>query len=286
MTKHCCLIFYVWIIVALPVSHAQRFQSIIRAARITAACEKTCVLPDSLEQVTEIYLLCPEHSQYIIIPARFRQEQVQYVVKPAHYNGTTFDTIQEQVQLSPESMEAVAIPPTFQEITETVMVSPESNYRAAVYRQITRKVFRTTATPQTNIIPAVYGSITRYAIRIPAPQTGTLIPADSSSYQRQVLLTPATFREEGVPAIYGRLVRHVLVRQGLEVSLKCVCEQTLAINQVAILRKAMNDKGYRLNMAVTTLDTAFQQGLKQLQHDNQFAIGGITEQTLQFLGLL
>jgi hypothetical protein len=272
--------------VALPVSHAQRFQSIIRAARITATCEKTCVLPDSLEQVTETYQLCPEYTRYIVVPARFQTEQVSYRIKSAHYSGTTFDTIQERIQLSPESMEIVAIEPTFETVTETILISAQSNYRDAVYQQITKKVIRTPADVRMTIIPAVYGNIQRFVIRPPVPTTGTLIPAEYGSYQMQVMLIPTTVREERVPATYSTVVKSILLRPSLEVSLKCVCEQTLAINQVAILRKAMNDKGYRLNMAVTTLDAAFQQGLKQLQQDNQFAIGGITEQTLQFLGLL
>ena len=63
-----------------------------------------------------------------------------------------------------------------------------------------------------------------------------------------------------------------------------VCEENLSASQIAILKKAIKDKGYKISNT-QIIDNEFNTVLLKLQRDNKLAIGGITSETLKFLGV-
>ncbi len=234
-------------------------------------CWAKCFIPPQVETVTERICVKPCSERVEIIPAEYEYVEEQICVKPA-------------------STQLVEVPAQYETFEETVCVAPgrtewvrEDAARCAALAgqpggAAACDVFCLVSHPPTQ------KTIMAERLVRPASIREVCIPAEFQTIRTQRLVCPASQKRIEIPAEYATIEKTVQVCPGRWEWKRVVCERTTTTGIYNELKTALRSAGYAPSDA-DTLEDADWVAIKKYQTDNKLAIGALTIETLENLGV-
>lgn len=278
-------------------------------------CYAKCKIADQYETVSSQKLVKEASTKLTKVPAVFesvteqvlaKEGRVEYMTVPA-----TYRTVTEEVEVVPASTKMITVPAKYTTESREVLVSeargewvkkkkspscfsknPDDCYIVcfeeipAVYRTETYQVLVSAATTREETIPAKYKTVSRKVVDQPARVEEKAIPATYKTLTKRVMVSPETVTEETIPAIYKSVNDRKLVSTGgYTVWTEILCPSQRSDSKISAVQNALNKAGYSCGTADGVLGLRTQTALKQYQTDKGLAIGNLSIETLQSLGV-
>lgn len=234
-------------------------------------CWAKCFIPPEVTTVSERVCVKEASERVEIIPAEY-------------------EWVEEQVCVKPASTQLVEVPAQYETVTQTVVVEPgrtdwvreDSGRCAALAGQpggaAACDVFCLVSHPPIEKTIQVERMVQAASIR------EIEIPAEFQTLRTQRLVRPATCRRIEIPAEFAMVEKTVKVSDGRWEWKRVVCERTTSADTLRTLKTALNSKGYHTTGS-DTLEEADWAALKKYQTDNRLAVGALTLETMENLGI-
>jgi hypothetical protein len=197
----------------------------------------------------------------VFLPAQYRDEPVQQLVRPAgersEYTEPVYEEVAEQVVVKPAWKRVTVVPAEFGQVEEKVLV--REAYRReievpALYNTYFERVVETPARqvwkpgrgtvekvdPNTGEIlclveeEAVYKTVERQELARAASKTYQDVPAEYATVTKTVMTKPESVQEEEVPAVYETRTVTRLVKQPQQVKVPVEAEYATVNKQVMV----------------------------------------------------
>ncbi|WP_193075054.1 peptidoglycan-binding domain-containing protein [Pseudomonas sp. FME51] len=224
------------------------------------------VVPATFKQVSEQVEVKPEFQRTVVVPAVYEAreavltvEQAKTVLEPCQAAGTRYGNSGAMAFCATE------IPAREETVMVNVLVEPETT------RVITE--------------PAVYETVTRWVVDQPArvvevdtaPQLATVPVVETVSPEKVLERTePAVIRTMNITKYQGE--PQIALR-------RAVCDSDLHPALISRLQSALSSKGYSLGNIDSHLGQRTIAALSDYQADNGLAIGAVTYESLELLGV-
>lgn len=227
------------------------------------------VEPPRFRQVTEQIKVKDEVRRLVVVPAKYenREESVQVesarVVlescRASAQRAAGSDVASRQAKCARE------IPAQFQTITRRVLVQPE--------------------TTREEVTPAVYSTITKWVLEAPARAVPETLPASTRPLPLTEVARPASVQEREVEATTAAL--RVTQHEGMPqlVWRRALCESDAMPDVVSTIQRALRAQGMDVGQADGKLGRRTMAALMDYQRQQGLAIGLVTFETLDKLGL-
>lgn len=234
-------------------------------------CWAKCFIPPQVETVTERICVKPSSERVEIIPAEY-------------------EFVEEEICVKPASTQLVEVPAQYETYEQTVMVEPghtewvreDSGRCATLVGQpggaAACDVFCLVSHPPT------HKTITAERMVCPPSVREVHIPAEFQTIRSQRLVCPATVKRIEIPAEYATVERTVQVCPGRWEWKRVICERTTSNHMYQDLKAALRNAGYTTSDA-ESLEDADWVAIKQYQTENKLAVGALTIETLENLGV-
>lgn len=274
-------------------------------------CFARVSIPAVYETYTEETIVQPAYMGVKTIPPRYEMVDVQVLVAPPRTEQVTippvYRTVRETVMIEPERTEEEAVPARWQTYTERVMVRPayvtwkpgagvfgrtsaqdgELLCRVEVpaeYATVQRRRMATPETTRTRVIPAVTRSQTRQEMIAPARVEAREIPAVYRTAKERRVIEPAREEQVLVPAVTRTETLRRVVSPARTEWREVLCETNASKAKIAEVQRALTRRGF-----ATTADGVFGPAtvtaMERFQRANNLAVGYLTTETLQALGV-
>ena len=197
----------------------------------------------------------------VVLPAEFRNEPMQQMVKPAgerlEYSQPVYQEVEERVMIKPASKKVTVIPAEYGEVEEKVLV--REAYRREIevpalyntyYEQVLDKPARDVWKPGRGEVEkidpntgeilclvheeATYKTVERKELARAASKTYQDVPAEYATVKRTVLKKPATTQEVEIPAEYSTVKVTKLVKPAQPVKVPVPAEYKTVNKQVMV----------------------------------------------------
>ena len=224
------------------------------------------VVPATFKQVTEQIMVKPETQRSVVVPAVYEAreavltvEEAKTVLEPCQAAGTRYGNSGAMAFCATE------IPAREEIVQVNVLVEPETT------RVITE--------------PAVYETVSRWVVDQPArvvevdtaPQLATVPVVETVSPEKVLERTePAVIRTMNITKYQGE--PQIALR-------RAVCDSDLHPALISRLQSALSSKGYSLGNIDSHLGQRTIAALSDYQADNGLAIGAVTYESLELLGV-
>ncbi|MEH6801341.1 MAG: peptidoglycan-binding domain-containing protein [Halopseudomonas sabulinigri] len=224
------------------------------------------VVPATFKQVTEHVLVKPETKRSVVVPAVYEAreevlavEQAKTVLEPCQAAGTRYGNTGAMAFC------AVGIPAKEEKVQVNVQVQPE--------------------TTRTIVAPAIYKTVSRWVVDQPArvveintePQFATLAKMEAVGAEKVEQRTePAVTRRMAITKYEGK--PEVVLR-------RAACDSDLQPTLISRLQSALSSRGYSVGNIDSRLGERTITALSDYQADNGLAIGAVTFESLEHLGL-
>ncbi|MBU0679737.1 MAG: peptidoglycan-binding protein [Verrucomicrobia bacterium] len=275
-------------------------------------CYARVVEPPEYKTVTERVMVKEESERFEVIPAEYewveekvlvKEESEELVVVPAEY-----DWVEEQVLVKPATSEMVEIPAEYDWIEEDVLVKAEhAEWKKgggliedvdgatgeimclvtvpAEYKTVRKKMLVRPATTKEVTTPAEYETV-RKKITVRPPRTEVKkIPAEYDTVRVKKVVTPERRERLVVPSEYNTIDKQVLVKAGRTTWRRVVCETNIRPEIVEDIQNALLSLGYDVGPVDGKLGPQTLFAIEQFQRDKMLAVGGLTYQTVNALGV-
>ncbi|HZP88962.1 MAG TPA: peptidoglycan-binding domain-containing protein [Burkholderiales bacterium] len=175
----------------------------------------------------------------LLIPAEYKTEAVQTVVKPAserlEYSDPVYEEVEEQVVVKPASKRMEVVPAEYATVEEKVVV--REAYRREIeipalyntyFEQVVERPARQVWKPGRGAVervdevtgeilclvdePPVYKTVERKELARPASKRYEDVPAEYAAVTKTIVKTPETVREVEVPAEYQTITVRKLTK--------------------------------------------------------------------------
>lgn len=275
-------------------------------------CYARVMIPATYETVSEQVLVKDASEQFEVIPAQYEWVEEQVLVKDASEQlevvPAEYEVIEEQVMVTPATTRVEEVPAVYDWVEEQVLVQPAHSVWKkgtgpmqkvdnatgeimclvevpAQYETVRKRVLVQAASTQTVEVPAEYRTVQRTVMKAP-PSTRTItIPAEYATMKVQKLVRAEERRAVPVPAEYRTITKQVMVSEGGIGWQRVLCETNLSKDVVKALQEALAAQGFDPGPADGVLGPRTQAALQKYQTANQLAVGGITLEALERLGV-
>lgn len=250
------------------------------------------VQPPELRTQNRVVVVKDEAQTYRVEPPRFRQvtEQVKIkdevrrlVVVPAKYEDRSESVQVESARVVLESCRAPA-----QRAAGSGVASRQAKCAREIpaqFQTITRRVLVQPETTREEIIPAVYSTITKWVLEAPARAVPQTLPASTRELPLTEVARPASVQAREVEATTAAL--RVTQHEGMPelVWRRALCESDAIPDVVTGLQHALRKQGMDVGPADGKLGRRTMTALMDYQRQQGLAIGLVTFETLDKLGL-
>lgn len=269
------------------------------------------IKPRPIDEEVEV-VLQESSVRYAVTPAQLREGIQQVVtregVKTYRVEPATFKEVTEQVQIKPETRRSVVVPAVYEareamltvEAAKTVLEPCQAagtrygNNGAMAFcatevpAREEKVMVNVLVEPETTRVitePAVYETVTRWVIDQPArvveittePQLASLPVVETVNPEKVEQRTePAVTRTMNITKYEGE--PQIVLRQA-------VCDSDLHPGLISRLQAALSSRGYSLGNIDSKLGQRTIAALSDYQADNGLAIGAVTYESLEALGV-
>jgi hypothetical protein len=233
---------------------------------VEEASERLEVIPAQYDMVEEEVLVTPASTREEQVAAEYEWVEEKVLVKPAHTLWKKGRGLIEQVDnATGEIMCLIEVP--------------------AEYKTVRKQVLKKPATVNTVEIPAEHRKI-RKRVMVRPPSTRTVrIPAKYETVKVKKMVKPEQRTATDVPAEYDTITKEVLVKEGQIAWHMVLCETNLSRDMVTRIQKALVIEGFDPGPADGILGEITHSAMEEFQTANNLAVGGITFETLDQLGI-
>ena len=233
---------------------------------VEEASERLEVVPAKYDMVNEKVLVTPASVREEQVPAEYEWVEEKVLVKPAHTLWKKGRGLIEQVDnATGEIMCLVEVP--------------------AEYKTVRKQISKKPASVKTVEIPAEYRTMKK-KVMVRPPSTRTVrIPAKYETVKVKKMVKPEQKKITGIPAEYDTVTKEVLVSDGKAAWHKVLCETNLSRDMVARIQKALIEAGFDPGPADGILGEHTHSAMEEFQTANSLAVGGLTFETLNQLGI-
>lgn len=234
-------------------------------------CWAKCYIPPEVKTVSERVCVKEASERLEIIPAEY-------------------EWVEEQVCVKPASSQLVEVPAQYETVTQTIVVEPghtdwvreDAGRCAALTGQpggaAACDVFCLVSHPPVEKTIQVERMVNAASVREVA------IPAEFQTIRTQRLVRPASCRRIEIPAEFATVEKTVKVSDGRWEWKRVVCERTTSADTYRTLKTALKSKGYHTTES-DALEEADWVAIKKYQTDNRLAVGALTVETMENLGI-
>lgn len=234
-------------------------------------CWAKCFIPPQVQTVTERVCVREASERVEIIPAEY-------------------EWVEEQVCVKPPSTQLVEVPAQYETVTQNVIVEPGHTdwvrEDAGRCPTLTGQPGGAAACDVFCLVsyPPVEKTITVERLVKAASIREVPIPAEFQTIRTQRLIRPATCKRIEIPAEFADVQKTVKVSDGRWEWKRVVCDRTASNDLYRNVKTALNSKGY-MTTPGDTLEEADWVAIKKYQTDNRLAVGALTIETIESLGV-
>jgi hypothetical protein len=253
--------------------------------------------PQSSDRAPAVQVNCSEPANAqpgqcfsrVLYPAKFNQQDVQEVVRPAYekitYTDPVYEDVQEQVLVREAYMREIEVPALYDTFYEQQLEKPAGKIwkkgRGAVER----------VDPQTGEIyclveePAVYRTVERKELKRPAGKRTDTVPAEYATRTVHKLVTPPQEVRTTVPAETAAVPKKTLVSGDSCEYVQVLCQDNATADKIHEVERALQQRGFQVdNDGLDDEDLAA--ALHAFQEKNDLPTTGLmTARTLESLGV-
>lgn len=224
------------------------------------------VVPATFKQVNEQVVVKPETERTVVVPAVYEAreavltvEQAKTVLEPCQAAGTRYGSSGAMAFCAKE------IPARQETVMVNVLVEPETT------RVITE--------------PAVYETVTRWVVDQPARVVEVNTEPQHATVAVVETVNPEKVEERTEPAVTRTM--HITKYEGEPqiVLRRAMCDSDLHPALISRLQSALSSRGYSLGNIDSHLGQRTIAALSDYQADNGLAIGAVTYESLEALGV-
>jgi hypothetical protein len=233
---------------------------------VKEASEQVEVAPAKYKWVEEKVLVKESSSRIVEILAKYEWVEEKVLVKPAQTVWKKGRGPIEKVDnATGEIMCLVEIPATYKSVRKKVMVSPPS----------TRVVE----------VPAKYETVKKQIMVDPPTTKRTEIPAVYKWVKVRKMVSPPEERKIAVPAQYQSVRKKEMVTEGRMEWRRILCETNVNSRLMARIQRALRRAGHDPVYIDGRLGRRTEAAIKAYQREKGLAVGGLTYETIESLGL-
>jgi len=234
-------------------------------------CWAKCFIPPQVQTVSERVCVKEASERVEIIPAEY-------------------EFVEEQVCVKPAATQLVEVPAQYESYSQTVIVEPG---HTDWVREDAGRCATLTGQPggaaACDVFCLVsYPPVEKTIMAERLVQAATIreinIPAEFQTIRTQRLARPATCKRIEIPAEFATVEKTVTVGNGRWEWKKVVCERTTSTDMYKNVKTALRNAGYTPTEA-EALEEADWVAIKKYQTDNRLAVGALTVETLENLGV-
>lgn len=224
------------------------------------------VVPATFKEVTEQIMIKPETQRSVVVPAVYETreavltvEEARTVLEPCKAAGTRYGSSGAMAFCAKE------IPAREERVKVNVLVEPET----------TRVVHE----------PAVYETVTRWVVDQPARVVEVTTEDQLTPVAKVETVNPEKVEQRTEPAVTRTM--NITKYQGEPqiVLRRAVCDSELQSELLGQLQAALSSRGYSLGKIDNLLGQRTIAALADYQADNGLAIGAVTYESLEALGI-
>ena len=225
----------------------------------------------------------------VFVPATYEQVSEQVLHKAATSTVKTmpaeYEWVEESVMVEPASHRLETVPAKYEWQEERVLVREAHNEWKRGRGPIER-VDSTTGEIMCLVeVPAQYKVVRRQVEVSPATTRSIEVPARYETVKVQRLITDAREVRSEVPAEYQTLTRWVKTTDGHMEWREIVCETNMGGDLVKRLQTALRDEGHDPGPIDGIIGAKTTAAMRTYQKSKNLAVGGVTMETLNSLGL-
>lgn len=224
------------------------------------------VIPATYKEITEQVLVKPETQRSVVVPAVYEArealltvEEARTVLEPCQAAGTRYSNTGAMAFCAKE------IPAREEIVKVNVLVTPETT------RTITE--------------PAVYETVTRWVVDQPARVVEVTTEPELTTVAKVDVVNPERVEERTEPAVTRTMDITRYEGEPQIVLRQAVCDSELTPAFIGRLQAALSSRGYGLGNVDSKLGQRTIAALADYQADNGLAVGAVTYESLEALGL-
>lgn len=216
--------------------------------------------PATYKRVTERVLVREETTRYVKVPAVYEERDKRVVVEEAK-------TVLEQCQTPGSGLAFCAreIPAKEKVVKVQVLVQPEQS--------------------KVEVVPAKYEEVTKWVVDQPARVVEVSLAPRTEEVEVEEIVKPASASPYQVPAQTRKIQTQVYEGSPRMVMRQAVCNNDLNSGLIAELQQRLQESGYDAGPADGRLGQQTMDALGKFQEDNGLAVGSITFEALNSLGI-
>lgn len=225
------------------------------------------ITPPVYKPVTEKVLIRPELRRSVVEPAVFEERIVEIEVEGGRtvLERCKLPTARAAAGVAVQPLCAREIPPRKEKVKRQVLVKPE--------------------TTREEVIQAVYKTITRWVLEKPAQAIPVEIPPRTTRLTVQEIAAPEQIEEKTLPPKVRELLATYYEGQPQLAFRQAVCDDDLSPELVAGVQRALRTAGFDPGQVDGKLGRQTLQALLAYQRQNGLAVGALTYETLESLGV-
>ncbi len=263
----------------------------------TPAAETPAVMEadDSTKQATLDMALLPPNAKpgecyaRVYVPPAYKTVTEQVVVQEASESveivPAEYEWFEEKVLVEPASERRETIPAQYEWVQEKVLVSPAQS----VWKRgggLLEDVDGATGEIMCLVeVPAEYKTVRKQVMTQAADVRSIVVPARYETVRKKRLVSPERRRTTPVAARYETVSKQVKVSEGHIEWRKVLCETNLSRDVVTRIQQALANAGYDPGPMDGIVGPMTRSAVKVYQQNNRLAIGGLTYETLNKLGV-
>lgn len=225
------------------------------------------IIPAKYKQVIEQVVVRPEVVRYKVEPAVYAQKEVEVVVEqarsvmePCETSGTQFSK-GTGVQAFCSSL----VPQKTRKIIRKELIKPE----------MTRMI----------VEPAETREVTRWVVVAPAQAVSVDVQPETERLDVENLVSAESVTLNDVPPVTKSMVVTRYEGEAKVVSRRAVCDADMTKDLIKIVQRKLLDRGYYPGRLDGIVGTRTIDALKEYQVANALAVGALTYESLQQLGV-
>ncbi len=275
-------------------------------------CYARTVAPATYSVASEQVLVKPESFTVKTTPAKFAYVNQEVVVKEATEKTVVvpakFKKVREKIVLEEEKRLLVPTAPTYKVVKKKILVKPEGHEwkkgsgpiqkvdnatgeilcytkTPAVYKTVEEKVLVNEAAVKETVVPAKFGWIEKTVLAEPEKVIKKPIPAVTKVLKVKKMVEPPKELKLKQPAQYKTVTKKTLATPSSTEWKSILCKTNTTTAKVAEIQKALSYRGHYKGPIDGIYGSQTLNAVTSFQRKNNFATGGLTEETLKKLNI-
>ncbi len=267
----------------------EQYETQLKQVQVAPELETVEVSPAEYALVSEEVLVSEEWEELIVVPTTYKVVEEQVIVKEASTKlvklPAEYETVEEKIVIQPayttwkkgrgpieklneatgEIMCLVEVPEESKIVEKTVLVKPERTEEVTIpaeYKTISKQVVDVAAHTKTVLHPAVYETLSVEKMVKAPEEIKQTVPAQFKDIEQTVKISDADMEWREI-----------------------LCETNTTTDVVSELQRSLDAKGFNPGPIDGVYGWRTMNAVKEYQKVNELAIGQLTIQTLQHLGV-